>query len=86
MEREAVKVASQALGNTPAVCRRSYIHPRVFECYEKGVVVAAPPPLRGLRADERMALALLKARMPTVSELLRRSLDGEQERRQPAAA
>jgi DNA topoisomerase-1 len=84
--REAVKAASQALGNTPAVCRRSYIHPRVFECYEKGVVVEAPPPLRGLRADERMALALLKARMPTVSELLRRSIDSEQERRHPVAA
>jgi DNA topoisomerase-1 len=79
--REAVKAASQALGNTPAVCRKSYIHPRIFECYEKGVVVEAPPPLRGLRADERMALALLKARMPTVSELLRRSVEAASERR-----
>jgi DNA topoisomerase I len=84
--REAVKSASQALGNTPAVCRKSYIHPRIFECYEKGVVVEAPPPMRGLRADERMALALLKARMPTVSELLRRSLSQGEERRQPIAA
>jgi len=80
--RDAVKAASQALGNTPAVCRKSYIHPRIFECYEKGVVIEAPPALRGLRADERMALALLKARMPTVSELLRRSLEeGESDRR-----
>jgi len=80
--REAVKAASQALGNTPAVCRKSYIHPRIFECYEKGVVAEAPAPVRGLRADERMALALLKARVPTVRELLRRSLEpGAPERR-----
>jgi DNA topoisomerase-1 len=83
--REAVKAASQALGNTPAVCRKSYIHPRIFECYEKGVVVEAPPPLRGLRADERMALALLKARMPTVSELLRRSVEEAASERRLAA-
>ena len=73
--REAVKAASQALGNTPAVCRKSYIHPRIFECYDKGVVVQAPPALRGLRADERMALALLNAKLPTVSQLLRRSIE-----------
>jgi DNA topoisomerase-1 len=85
-EREAVKAASQALGNTPAVCRKSYIHPRIFECYEKGVMVEAPPAMRGLRADERMALALLKARMPTVSELLRRSLSRDEERRHSIAA
>jgi DNA topoisomerase-1 len=84
--REAVKAASQALGNTPAVCRKSYIHPRIFECYEKGVVVEAPAPLRGLRADERMALALLKARMPTVSELLRRSLSEDRDSRRALAA
>jgi DNA topoisomerase-1 len=71
--REAVKVASQALGNTPAVCRKSYIHPRIFECFEAGVV-AEGRPLRGLRADERMALALLTAKVPTTAELLERSV------------
>jgi DNA topoisomerase-1 len=84
--REAVKAASLALGNTPAVCRKSYIHPRILECYEKGVVVEAPAALRGLRADERMALALLDARMPTVGELMRRSLTRDTERRQSIAA
>jgi len=73
--RDAIKAASQALGNTPAVCRKSYIHPRIFECYDKGVVVEAPPATRGLRADERMALALLNAKLPTVSQLLRRSIE-----------
>ena len=32
----AVKEVSEALGNTPAVCRRSYIDPRVFDRYRDG--------------------------------------------------
>lgn len=32
----AVKVTSEALGNTPAVARSSYIDPRVFSAYQKG--------------------------------------------------
>ncbi len=31
-----VKEVSSALGNTPAVCRASYIHPAVFDLYAKG--------------------------------------------------
>ena len=32
----AVKEVAEALGNTPAVCRRSYIDPRVFDRYRDG--------------------------------------------------
>jgi DNA topoisomerase-1 len=32
----AVKAASAALGNTPAVCRRSYIHSRILSAAEEG--------------------------------------------------
>lgn len=35
----AVKTVAQRLGNTPAVCRGSYIHPTVIACYEKGVTL-----------------------------------------------
>ena len=35
----AVKSVSTALGNTPAVCRRSYIDPRVFDRYRDGVTI-----------------------------------------------
>ncbi|HAQ59474.1 MAG TPA: topoisomerase I, partial [Microbacterium sp.] len=35
-EQLAVRAAAEALGNTPAVARRSYIDPRVFRAYEKG--------------------------------------------------
>ncbi|GAB2886284.1 DNA topoisomerase IB [Streptomyces deserti] len=36
----AVREVSHYLGNTPAVCRASYIDPRVFELFEQGRTVA----------------------------------------------
>ena len=36
----AVREVSQLLGNTPAVARRSYIDPRVFDRYESGWTIA----------------------------------------------
>ena len=35
----AVKTVSEALGNTPAVCRRSYVDPRVFDRYRDGETI-----------------------------------------------
>jgi DNA topoisomerase I len=35
----AVKTVAAALGNTPAVCRRSYIDPRVFDHYRDGETI-----------------------------------------------
>ena len=40
----AVKEVSHYLGNTPAVCRASYIDPRVFDAYEGGLIIG--PALR----------------------------------------
>jgi DNA topoisomerase-1 len=36
----AVKEVAFYLGNTPAVCRASYIDPRVFDCYDAGVTIS----------------------------------------------
>ncbi|MDG9705990.1 DNA topoisomerase IB [Streptomyces sp. DH37] len=36
----AVKEVSDYLGNTPAVCRASYVNPQVIELYEEGVTIA----------------------------------------------
>ncbi|MER5758848.1 DNA topoisomerase IB [Streptomyces sp. NPDC002082] len=36
----AVREVSDYLGNTPAVCRASYIHPRLVELYEDGRTIA----------------------------------------------
>ena len=35
----AVKAAAEALGNTPTVAKSSYIDPRVFARYRKGVLL-----------------------------------------------
>lgn len=35
----AVKSVAERLGNTPTVCRSSYIHPRVISAYESGVTI-----------------------------------------------
>jgi DNA topoisomerase-1 len=69
----AVKETAAHLGNTPAVCRTSYISPRVLECFERGEVVradfhsveelAAHGEAR-LHAVERALLALLTGKKP----------------------
>lgn len=35
-----VKTVAERLGNTPSVCRSSYIHPAVIKAYENGVTIA----------------------------------------------
>jgi DNA topoisomerase-1 len=66
----AVRAASQQLGNTPAICRKSYVHPRVLDprTWQAADRHAARPP-RGLRADEAAFLTLIRpatraSRMP----------------------
>jgi DNA topoisomerase IB len=39
---ETTKLVAQLLGNTPAVARRSYIDPRVFDRYQAGHTIAGP--------------------------------------------
>jgi DNA topoisomerase-1 len=36
---KAVKNVAEHLGNTPTVCRSCYIHPKVLECYLKGITL-----------------------------------------------
>jgi DNA topoisomerase I len=43
----AVKEVSEALGNTPAVCRASYIDPRVLDRYRDGVTINSPASRNG---------------------------------------
>ncbi|MFI9160933.1 DNA topoisomerase IB [Kitasatospora aureofaciens] len=45
-----VREVAAYLGDTPAVCRASYLNPRLFELYEEGVTLAAA--LRGLAPGE----------------------------------
>ena len=57
---------ADALGNTPAVARRSYIDPRVFDLYESGLVARLPA---------KRAAAAGPAQRARVSERSRRQLE-----------
>ena len=46
---------SEALGNTPAVCKTSYVDPRVVDLYHDGATIALPP---ARRSDDAMRTAL----------------------------
>ncbi|MEU2923651.1 DNA topoisomerase IB [Streptomyces sp. NPDC007251] len=75
--RAAREVAGY-LGNTPAVCRASYINPRVIELYEEGVTVAAALPQLGDEGPygipatqgpaERAVLRMLRTGRPPEAE------------------
>jgi DNA topoisomerase-1 len=58
---ETVKTVASTLRNTPAVCRRCYIHPAVIEAFEAGELNNLPKvrTRRGLKADEAAFAALL---------------------------
>jgi DNA topoisomerase I len=64
----AVAAVARVLGNTAAVCRKSYIHPALLDCYMNG---SLPPSKErtanahqasdtGLRPDEEAVLSLLR--------------------------
>jgi len=59
--RDAINTAAKVLGNTPAVCKRSYIDPAVFTHYEAGTKFAAVA-IPGLRKPECVVAAMLGAR------------------------
>ena len=59
--RDAIDTAAKILGNTPAVCKRSYIDPAVFAHYEAGTTFAIRA-IRGMTRAECMIAAMLAAR------------------------
>lgn len=50
---EAVKAAAEDLANTPAVCRRSYVHETVVTAFEKGVLEGFSATLKSCRSPAR---------------------------------
>jgi DNA topoisomerase-1 len=68
---EAIRETADLLGNTPAVARRSYVHPAVLEAYLDGDVQSAlveaaeeqeTPPMTATAAEERAVVRLLRQR------------------------
>jgi DNA topoisomerase-1 len=53
---KAVKQVAEELGNTPAVCRSSYIHPAILTAYAKGITLAEfhPRDNRSIRKVARL--------------------------------
>ena len=72
---QAIKRVAAQLGNTPAVCRKCYVHPAVLDSYSSGTLraclsrrAADADPLPASQAspdEERAILDLLRAALPT---------------------
>lgn len=69
---DAVKVVAEKLGNTPAVSRKSYIHPAVIEAYFDGAMLDSMQQkveeelsdnLAGLKPEEAAVLGLLQQKL-----------------------
>ena len=61
METECASAASERLANTPAIARKSYIHPSVIALSENAEAIPEDPPdVGGLRIDERRLLSILQ--------------------------
>ncbi len=66
--REAIKTVAAYLGNTPAVCRASYVDPRVIDRYHAGATIAGTladipaegPDLADMRVRRRVEAAVLE--------------------------
>jgi DNA topoisomerase I len=70
---QAVEAVAKLLGNTPAICRKCYIHPAIFEGYLDGSLLqglqrraeeALAKPESGLSAEEISVMAFLSRRLP----------------------
>ena len=57
----AIRAAAESLGNTPAICRKSYVHPRVMDpaTWANGARRRPPRARGGLDAEEVATLRLL---------------------------
>ncbi len=70
----AVEAVSRMLGNTPAICRKCYIHPAVFDGYIDGSLLQTlkrradetlSDPGAGLKAEEVAVMAFLSRQLAT---------------------
>ena len=68
----AIKAVAQRLGNTPAICRKCYVHPAVLDMYLDGTMLHAleqraeqelVDSLHSLRPEEAAVMALLSRRL-----------------------
>jgi DNA topoisomerase-1 len=68
--KQAIEAVARRLGNTPAICRKCYVHPAVLEAYLDRSLFATSLPTEsdtstissGLHPEELFVLAVLKQR------------------------
>jgi DNA topoisomerase-1 len=68
----AIAQVASRLGNTPAVCRKAYVHPAIVDAYESGdlgrsLKRRAAARSGGMRRDEAHVLRLLESRLAKVA-------------------
>ena len=72
----AIEAVAGRLGNTPAICRKSYVHPAILDCYLDGSLVEAlkaeverelREEVGGLTSEEAIVLAFLQRRLQAES-------------------
>ena len=74
---DAVRKVAQHLGNTPAICRRSYIHPAVLDGYMDGTLLQAladqagaylEENIHGMKPEEAAVTAFLRLRLTELAK------------------
>ena len=72
----AIKSVAERLGNTPAVCRKCYVHPTVLDTYLNGTLIeslarrveqAAADP-HALKPDEAAVMNLLREEVSALEQ------------------
>jgi DNA topoisomerase-1 len=70
--KDAISAVAKILGNTPAVCRKCYVHPAVLETYLDGAMIEGlkqkteetlERKLRDLKSEEAAVMSFLQARL-----------------------
>jgi DNA topoisomerase-1 len=92
--RAAIERVSAKLGNTPAICRKCYVHPEVLQAYAEGeLLLRIEEQVEGeldkgaLRPEETAVLTLLQGRLArTLEGQLGKSLVALKDKDKPAAA
>jgi DNA topoisomerase-1 len=78
--KKAIETVAERLGNTVAVCRKSYIHPAVLDAYaDRSLLTISAEKLKRRRRDEAAVVQILKKTQkpkpaPSLTETLERSL------------
>ncbi|HEX5452319.1 MAG TPA: DNA topoisomerase IB [Stellaceae bacterium] len=74
---DAVKKVAEHLGNTPAICRRCYIHPAIIDGYLEGTLIDAlaeeaqaylEQNVHGMRPEEAAVTAFLRLRLTEMAK------------------